>query len=326
MALLRNLDELKVHVPFTLGMKMDNMASFITQAEDQFLLPAIGQEAYADIHARYLNNNLSDPDQQKLLSLCQRSIAYYATLLFIPVGQLHISDAGIRIAVDEHFKQAFDWQINNLEESCRNAADLNLELTLSLLESKPTVFTAYHGSAAVQRNKECFVHIAGLLNQLCGVRLPRRHFQQVLPIIRQLQVLHLEPVLCSALYAQLQQQWVSGSVSAANKTLLNYIQPALAMLAMARSVSSLTLDFSSLGVTHTPADVSRLNIRQAASDAARAHFIEDKTLEGRSYLALLERHLQENVQQYPLFASSPCYQQPFIPEYNTDSPSGIYIV
>jgi len=326
MALLRNLDELKAHVPFTLGMKMNNMASFIAQAEDQFLIPAIGPQAYADIHDRYLNNNLADPDQQKLLSLCQRSIAYYATLLFIPVGQLHISDAGIRIAVDEHFKQAFDWQINNLEESCRNAADLNLELTLALLESKPQVFTAYHSSEAFQRNKQCFIHTTELLNQLAGVKLPRRHFQQVLPVLRSVQSLCIEPILCGDLYAQLLQQWILGSVSSANQTLLNYIQPALANLAIAKSVSSLTLDFSSLGVTHTPADVSRLNIRQAASDAARSHFIQDKTQQGRSYLSLLERHLQENAQQYPLFASSPCYQQPFIPEYNTDSPSGIYIV
>ena len=326
MALLRNLDELKAHVPFTLGMKMDNMASFIAQAEEQFLIPAIGSEAYADIHTRYINNDLSDPDHHKLLGYCQRSIAYYATLLFIPVGQLHISDAGIRIAVDEHFKQAFDWQISNLEEACRNAADLNLELTLAWLEAKPQVFTAYHGSPTRQRYKQCLVNSPELMNQWAGVKMPRRHFMQVIPMLKKLQSLHIETILCSALYQQVLQQWTSNTVSTTNQALLNFIQPALANLSLAKSVSSLTLDFSSLGITHTTGDVSRMHIKQAASDAARAHFIQDKMEEGRSYLSLLEQYLLDHVNQYPLFASSPCYQNPSITPFNTDPQAAIYIV
>lgn len=326
MALLTTLDELMAHVPFTLGMNMDNMASFIAQAEDQFLVPAIGAEAYADIHDRYQAGAIDGPDYTKLLALCQRSLAYYATLLFIPVGQLHISDAGIRIASDEHFKQAFDWQIHNLEESCRNAADLNLELTLALLEAKPDVFTAYHESEALQRRKEVFVNSAALLNELAGVKLPRRFFLMVLPNIKALQYALIPPILCEPLYKQILMEWNNNEVSYDNRKLLDFIQPALAQMAIAKSVSALTLDFSNLGITHLPANVSRLNIREAASDSERSHFIQDKMQEGREALSRLDEYLKSHATDYPLYASSPCYQQPLVPQYQNQSPSGLYIV
>lgn len=325
MALIKNIDELKAHIPFTMGMDMKNMNSFIELAELQFLIPEIGQAAYDDLHQKYSDNNATG-DHLILLKLCQRAVAYYATLLYIPVGQLQISDAGIRIAVDEHFKQAFDWQVENLEESCRNAADACIENVLAFLELKKGTFTAWAGSTAFTIYKELFVNSAELFNQLAGVTVPRRIFRRLIPQIRKAQENQVYATISKELYDEIKTQWSAGTVSNKNKELMNLIQPAIANIAVAKSVSSLTIRLNELGISVGTNSIMKQSIRQPADENARSHFQREKMEDGMEYITKLNEYLYANADTYPLFKNSSTYVETRTTSFNTDSESGIFVV
>lgn len=325
MALIKNLDELKAHVPFTLGMSMSSLESFVELAELQFLIPEIGQVAYDDLHTKYSNNTL-DANHTKLLKLCQRAVAYYATLLFIPVGQLQLSDSGIRIQVDEHFKQAFDWQVDNLEESCRNAGDNCIEQLLAFLETNKATFTVWAGSPAYTQFKEWFVNSADLLNSLVSVQIPRRIFRRVLPEIRKVQENHVYTTVCKELYDELKTQWTGNTLSNANKELMKFIQPAIAHIAIAKSVSALSVRLTDLGVSVGTNSIMKQTIRSAADDSARAHFLRDKMDDGLDYIKQLQQYLYDHADDYPLFKNSSCYVEERVTSINNDETSGYFAV
>jgi len=325
MALLKNIDELRSHIPFTLGMTMKNLDSFIETAELQFLVPEIGVEAYNDLQAKYDANNLNE-DYLKLLKLCQRAVAYYATLLFIPVGQLQLSDAGIRIQVDEHFKQAFDWQVDNLEESCRNAADSCIESALSFLELKKNVFTIWAASTAYTQYKEWFVNSAELMNSLVSVQVPRRIFRRVLPEVRKAHENYVLPTICKEIYTELKTQWSTNTLTSANKELMRFIQPAIAHIAIAKSVSALTVRLSDMGVSVTSNSIFKQKINQPADESSRSHFIREKMDDGQNYIKQLLEYLYANADTYPLFKNSLCYVESRVTTLNNDTTSGFYVV
>jgi hypothetical protein len=326
MALLKNIEELRKHIPFTMGMNMENMNSFIEQAEMQFIIPEIGQAAFDDLQTKYDNNALSSADEKQLLKLCQRSIAYYATLLFIPVGQLQISEAGIRIAVTEHFKQAFDWQVENLEESCRNAGDSCMESVLAFLELKKDVFTVWAGSSAYTVFKDVFVNSASQFNDLLGVQIPRRIFRRVLPEIKKVQENQIMATLSKELYDEIKTQWIAGNLTNENKALLNFIQPAIAHIGVAKSVSSISIRLTDLGISVGTNSIMKQTIRQAADGDARSHFHREKTNDGLEFISQLNEYLYANADTYPLFKNSSTYVETRTTSYNTDSESGFFVV
>jgi hypothetical protein len=325
MALITNLDEIKAHVTFTMATKIESLNSFIELAEMTYLIPEIGQAAYDDLHTKYKANNL-DADFKKLLLYCQRAVSFYATELYVPSGQLHISDAGIRINVDENFKQAFDWQVDNLQESLRNLGDASIEILLAFLESKKNVFTVWAGSSAFTQYKDCLVNSSDQFNELVGVKIPRRIFRRVLPELRKVQKNHIYTSVCKDLYNELLTQWKDGTTTSLNKSLLELIQPAMAHIAIAKSVSSLSVRLTDLGVSVATNSIMKSTIRQAADDVARAHFINDKMDDGQNFVKQLVQYLYDNVSDYPLFESSSCYNSGRVTDYNNDETSGIYIV
>lgn len=323
--LIKSLDEIRAHVPYTFATSYDSLKSFIEQAERTMLIPEIGQQCYDDLQEKY-DANTSNPDYKTLLKLVQAALSWQATVLFIPSGQLHISDAGIRIQTDDHHKQAFDWQIQNLEESCQNAADSSMEVALSFLELKKNVFTAWASSESYTQWKQWFVNSAALLNSLVSVQVPRRIFSRMLPEIRKAQVNYVMPVLCTALYNELVTQWTSNSLSPDNKKLMALIQPAIAHIAIAKSVSGLALRFTDLGISTGTNSIMKQTIRQAADAETRSHFIQDKMNDGQNYIRQLEDLLYAAPNTYPLWRNSPCYKEQRTSFLNNTSESGLYIV
>lgn len=307
MALLKNSEELRAFVPFTVANNFPTLDSFFQRAEQDLISPAIGPEALADVNAKYAANT-SDPIHKELIRLIQGAVAWYGTMLYIPIGQLQISDAGIRINVNDQFKQAFDWQVDNLEQSCANAADSYLEAALDYLEKNKATFTAWAASSTYTNSRQFFVHSATMLNDLAGVALPRRIFRKVIAEIRKVQFNQILPSLGTGLYDELVTQWLAGTVSSNNKKLLDFIQPAMAQLAVAKAVSSLTLEFSDLGISVNTNSIMKQRIRQAADTEARSHFISQKEKDGGEYLAQLTSYLYANADTYPLFKSGSAYK------------------
>lgn len=305
--LLKNAEDLRKFVPFTVATSFDLLDTYFERAVTDFVRPALGPEGWADVKAKY-DANTSDPIYKELIRLLQGAIAWHGTRNYIPVGQLQISDAGVRINVDDHFKQAFEWQIDNLDESCANAADSYLEAALAYLEQEKATFTAWAASSTYTESRQFFVNSATMLNDLAGVALPRRIFRKVVPEIRKVQFADVYTALGKDQYLEVRSQWLAGTVSNNNKELLNFIQPALAMLAVAKAVSSLTIEFSDLGITSSTNTILKQKIRQAADADMRSFFIREKEKDGKDYIAQLINYLYDNVDTYPLYKASSAYK------------------
>lgn len=324
--LLKNSEDLRAFVPFTVATSFPLMDTYFERAVTDYVRPALGPEGWADVKAKY-DANTTDAKYKELIRLLQGAIAWYGTRLYIPVGQLQISDAGVRINVNDEFKQAFEWQIDNLDESCANAADSYLEAALAYLEQEKATFTAWSTSTTYSESRQFFVNSATMLNDLAGVSLPRRIFRKVIPELRKIQFSDVYNAMGKDQYLELRTQWLAGNVTPNNKELLNFIQPAMAMLGIAKAVSSLTIEFSDLGITSSTNTILKQKIRQAADADMRSFFIREKQKDGMDYIAQLINYLYDNVDTYPLYKASSAYKgEERVSTIGNTSDSGFFAV
>lgn len=325
MALLKNIAEFKKIIPVTVASTIEPLESDIALAEETFLIPQIGYSAYNELQAKYDVNDL-DADFKTLLNKCQRTIAYNAWLLYIPKAQLIFGDEGIRIASNEHFKTAFNWQIDDLEDACRNAGDVTMELLLAYMESKSTVFTTWAGSDAFTHLKDRFVYSTDIFNRSVVRKIYRRVFRKLSVQLRNAELWYIKPTVGSGLYDELHTQHSAGTLSANNVKLMEYIELATANLAFASGFASLAIDVNDLGITEGyNADTKQKNLKPAAKES-RSDMVSALQTEGEKHVRDLSQFLYDNHADYPLFEASTAYNVEPYTKFNNTIDKKHYVV
>src|SRR5574343_205956 len=174
--LFKTSDEIKRYLPANAAFEFDQIKPFIErQAEPELIIPAISQAQYDLLNTAYNTNKLTD-SLEKLLDKVRFPLANYAYLKYIPFAQLNISASGIHIEVNDEKKTAFEWQINKLEESCREAADNGTEQLLEFMEANKSDYEAWAESESYTVFKDCFIYTAKEFSKHFNIGKSRRTF------------------------------------------------------------------------------------------------------------------------------------------------------
>lgn len=304
MALILNIEEVKKHLPVTVASSIENLDTYIALAEQKFIIPEIGIETYNYIATKYKNNSITDAKDQQLLELLQKAVTFYAYLLYIPVGQLQISDNGIRIAVTESLKTAFDWQIDNLEDSFKDAGDNCMEITMQYLNTEIDFFTVYAASSAFKEFKKQFISTADQFNLRCSVPLTHRIFKKISMDILISQSRDIKAALGDAFYADLLTRWKNNSITGINIEIIEKIQYALANIALAGAVKSLNVGVNDLGVNTMTNSIFKQKVKTPATNEALSGLFEKLLNDGNYWLGQLKLLLEANRSDLPLYADA----------------------
>lgn len=262
MALISTVDQIKQYVAVNLATNIDSILPYITQAELKFIKPLIGKQLYEDV-LEYVEDQDSESDNDaldELLDYIRRPLAHYAYYLYVPVGNVQLSDRGIHISTDETKKTAFEWQIDQLRESFINTAHDFSETLLEWLEEYINeqesdsagegnqAILAWVNSDAYTEAKGLFINKASEFNEQFYINNSRRLFVILRPIIKSIELKYVRPIISITYYDELKNEILNRNISSDNQVIIDLIKSAVAHLTVARAISELAVEILPQGV------------------------------------------------------------------------------
>lgn len=305
-------EEIKLHLPANATFDMDDIRPFIlNMAVPEVLLPVLGEEAYTEMQTAYQNNSLT-AEQEKLLPLAQYAIVNYAYAKYIPSAQVSISANGIHIEVSENKKTAFAWQIEQLQNSFLEAADNGIEQLYLFLEKNIADYATWAASDRVSILRANFINTATDFNAHYNIGNSRRTFLALLPLMRIAEETDVLTLLGAEFYDEIKVHIAQNTVPDKSKLLINYLQKAIAHLAMVQAIAALDVYITANG---TRIGSLKISSEKTQTDLQRLSSHETHCRNtANTYLAKAKKFIYDNIADFPTFESSSTYVDP-----NTDT-------
>jgi hypothetical protein len=282
------------------SIEFENLETYIDIAQNDLIEDVIGQEIYDVAQAHYdspdyehddsgsgSGDDRTSEDLTNLVHKLQLPIALMAYRNYANSADLTHSNKGRQIFVSENEKPAFEWMVKRDEENILNTAFRSTDLALKFLEDNIDLFPEYANSDAYAKQKGHFINTAKDFDSIFPIEKSRRLFVVLIPFINEIERKTLKAILGKDLYDEL-KAYITGDDSGSDlEELLDYVQPALALLTMAMAVRRLPVRVLPSGIfqSYVPETVS-LSPKKAADKDVRELFG-----------ALLERDGQVEIQK-----------------------------
>ncbi len=213
--LVKSTEDLKKHIAIDFIDDFEVLEYAIEDREREIKKDYIGAALWVKLIQAYTSSGSSSSSSgedyfARALYYVQRIVANLALLDYIPEGSLDISSNGIRITVNDTKKQAFDWQIKNLEKKYQSAADRNLELLLEYLNENTDQFTDWTDSPAYIKNKGRFINSAKQFNDYLGIKESHMTFIALQPVIDYVEDFYMRSVLGDDFFDELKERIKDG--------------------------------------------------------------------------------------------------------------------
>lgn len=229
-----------VNKSFTDSTSIDD---FIIQAEENYLIPVIGQDLYDQLATTTSPNEA----ETSLLKLFNRAVSFTALWLYIPFGTVQISDSGFQIVSTTDRKNAFEWQVVKIEKATAKMGMAGIELLLRYLEKNIDAWPAYKNSEARQRNNAYLLNSALAFNAVYNIDRSRLTYMCLLPLIMEVEDTRIRPLL-GTYYTELIGKINNGGMTDADNIALKAIQRAAAYQVIVDAIPQLSIEISPMGL------------------------------------------------------------------------------
>jgi len=268
MALFDTSEELKnINSAFAISFELNNIQSFLDDAQRKYILPLIGSETLAHILAAkqaakkaadlgpeqvhkqatdVANKQTSELDaepsglsdyspQKKLIHLLQKAVLGFAFSEYSSYGALQIQDAGITVLSRENFRPASDAKMLALCKQSRHAGFEAQEALVECLEAHLNEFPSYAASAARQQNRAGFISSSAAFTQVSLAIHASVFFQLKQELLRQEKEL-IRPLLGETRFQELKKAHQATVLTIDQQKLIEKIQAVIAPLALAETI------------------------------------------------------------------------------------------
>lgn len=159
--LIKDIDDLKsVYGGIQQVMQWKTWSPFVNEAEMFFVIPAIGEELYAELNGLVTNGTALNPKQARLMNLLKISVAAYADF----VGWFRITastgDAGKVIHTPTNTQAPAKWFTAAGRKDAALRGDKALESALVYLEANVSSFVTWKNSGACTLYDKQFISTA----------------------------------------------------------------------------------------------------------------------------------------------------------------------
>lgn len=311
MALIKNIAELKQHLPLTAS---SQLVPDMARAEYEYLMPVLGDSLLNELQTAYDDDSLTEI-QSRLLNHCRDVLAPMAVMLDLPTRQVQLSDAGLMAFQNETSRKAFKWEYKEMQESLQRRGYDAMERLIVFLKKNRAEFpewalSPYHDAAD-------FALIRGGDELKAALRMdqPHRCYLLLKSLFQQVADFYIRPTLGDAYYEALNTRLLSGTLQPEEKDpvigLLRHLRFAAVHLAMSHATHQLSIRFSSNGFTVAERLTDDAEEgRKAASEQQLNRFAADMERSGQAYLQKVKMLLNANAsaEQFPEYFASPSYE------------------
>lgn len=297
-------DEIKKFIAINQNFEFGSIEPYITEAEEM-VASYLDESTYETLKSEYEAGNLSEP-MVNLLPYVQRPVINYAYYLYIAIGSVHVTDAGINVSRSDRSEPAPQWKINKLEASFLAAGDKGLDKMLEFLEKNTGTYPDWLNSEAYTELKGNFLQTAKEATKFININGSRRVFILLKTQISYVEEIIIQGLVCKDLYQTLKSGIMAGNLSAENTALVEKLKPIVAVLSLKYAIPQLRLRITSSGIMVNSFS-DGINSKDQASDKQVSELIKDLSDKSQQYTDHLKKFLEDNIGDYPLYANSECY-------------------
>jgi hypothetical protein len=302
--IIKSIADLITHVGGVLqGKDFGDIKPSVEWAEEEMLIPAIGQEMY-DLLESYLEDGsgsgsasasgsgsgsgsaTSYQDALKLAPKCARVVAHFAMFDYTTISDSKVTAQGLQIVETNTHKTAYEYQKRDRKKYHGEKADKALDSLLLFLENNKTKYPEWANNAAVYtETRKLIINNTQQFNECVDIGGSRRTYMTLRGFIKDVEQMHVLPALGVTIYQALKSHILSGGNSANYKQLHDLLVPAVANMAIADALPSII--FRIAGDTITTATYNPFSEKEKEQITKTVNsIIASRLQKGANYLKL----------------------------------------
>ncbi|WP_343322285.1 DUF6712 family protein [Sphingobacterium multivorum] len=242
----------------------------------------------------------TDPseNEQKLLKLVKRPIAIMAVLRFYQSNLVSHDQSTRKIKIDkENESVPWEWMLDKDDEAHLNKAQRAIDRLISFLDKSD--FTEWKESDAKKEAKSLFVNSTKVFGEYYPIDNSARFYYMAIPLLREVQTLHLKEVLGSDYKILLDAFQENEVLSEYEATLLDYARRAQALATVALAVRRLNAKVLPEGIVKSLKSSSQtVNASRAAITKEIDYFSKRMEADAFTSIDKIKRYRFRNSPEY----------------------------
>ncbi|RZK13764.1 MAG: hypothetical protein EOO43_17385, partial [Flavobacterium sp.] len=227
MAIIDSADEVKMHnSAIEAGIELVNLQSFINDAIDNKIIPAIGLTEFNNMVAA---KPAPDAHYIRAIHLTQAAIVGFMIADYAVNGAVTINSVGVMVARSEKSAPASDKKLMQLRKYNLQKGYTSLEMLINYLEDNINLFPYYAATDEHKNNRGLLINKTPEF-QSAGVQLNDNYqlYKSIRIHQQNAEETFIQPILGETINANLLAKILSNSLTIAEKGLLKKVQKPLA--------------------------------------------------------------------------------------------------
>ena len=209
----------KKMVPVSTGLSWVRMEPLLRNAQADYLEPLLGEALNAELDGIYeMRPAERGAEEQKVLTIAQKAVVNLALWSNFDALSLRISDQGFQRQESDSWHPAYKYQEDALRRSFANAGFNALDQLLATMEGSPEVWPLFPSCPAYTESKQSVVQNTAEVQEVYDIHSSRLLFLRLLPVMKQMEELALQPILGDKAYAGLRAYLDGGDTSVCGQT------------------------------------------------------------------------------------------------------------
>ena len=301
--LVTTIDHIRAVVPVNATMEMETFKPYIDAAEQQYIIPVLGNELYKELDA--LAEGDGNEKQKALLKLvhyAEINLAFQKGFDFMNVT---LDESGYeRLGKD---KGIYRYQEEKLKGMFRGEGFNGIDTLLEYLQTNLTDFEKFKTSAFYAELKGSFFPTTSAFNKIYGIGNSRQVFLQIARFFDVVLDFEIKPVLGNALYSKvLAEMQKDADQNADLMALVPVIRKPLAFLSVAAGIDEVGMQVTEKGLffeMEFPMMPNTVQTTQLTPE--QMAMMHQKALQsGTRYKEMLLTYLLDNQDKYPDFTQT----------------------
>lgn len=252
--MISNTQELQQHIRLISQNDFDNIRPSLKRAE-RYVSRVTGQRTWEAALAHYRSTDYGNVHTQgyqpkdetsglmdQLVDRIQDPLVHYAYYLWSPQANVILSDSGYQVVWSESMRPAQEWQIRKAEQSLLDTAHEFMDDLVEFLDRHIDAFEFWGGSEEQASSHELLIRSAREFSLQIPINDSRRLFIELKPHIQRSEHSYILPVIGRERFDLLKERQKDGELTPEDETLLGFIRPPLAHMALWHASAMLPVD------------------------------------------------------------------------------------
>ena len=323
MKIISTIGEVKNYISLAGTFKFDKLSPHIDRVLRTYILKLLGRELLDEISDAYdaaLRNleskvpnekaSLSDTGKQyslmeekywELMQYLQDAVCNISYMNCIAQMQTTMSNEGIRLAVNDNQKTAFQWQIDDLKFQLATDGYGALNNLLVYLENNIDSFPSWESSESYAEQKKYFVESADLFNNAYYISNNRMTYLTLRYIMQRVELFEVKRIIGVEVFVKLKEAQKNGYTVKERILMENFLIPGIVLLTVAKGIVERAIEVSDIGVQanlYTYYVSLKDSRKKSQYDVERNAMVDQLNADGNEFLQEARKYIDANADEF----------------------------